>query len=446
MKGEKGKFTLKGRPNPRQEAFLLAKNRYVAYGGARGGGKSWALRRKCILLALRYSGIRILLLRRTLTELHENHTLPMTAEVAGLARYKADERAVIFPNGSRIRLGYCDGESDLPQYQGQEYDVICIDEATQFSELQFRCLCACMRGGKPGFPKRCYLTCNPGGPGHAWVKRLFIDRAFEKSERPEDYAFIPARVTDNVFLMDSCPDYVRQLECLPEPLRRAWLDGDWNVFAGQFFSEFRRDVHAVEPFEIPGHWMRYYVNDYGLDMLAGLWIALSPDGRAYVYREIYESGLVASTAAKKIRTCESPGENVSVRLAPPDLWGRAKDSGKSIIEIFAENGLYFSRCEASREAGWMALREWLRPFEERGRKTARLRIFTTCPNLLRTLPQLEYDRRRPNDAATEPHELTHAPDALRYWAVSRPIAPAEAETEKELRDDHLGEYLTGLWN
>ncbi len=140
---------LSGRPSKRQKEFLKAATKYVAYGGARGGGKSWALRRKCILLALEYPGIRILLLRRTLQELRENHTLPLRRELDGIVTYNSEEKAFYFPNLSRLKLGYCDDDGDVSQYQGQEYDVICMDEGTQFSEFQFTCLNACLRGGNP---------------------------------------------------------------------------------------------------------------------------------------------------------------------------------------------------------------------------------------------------------------------------------------------------------
>ena len=420
---EARRLELPGEPSARQREFLRARERYVAYGGARGGGKSWALRRKCVILALGFPGIRILLLRRTLQELRENHTLPLRAELGRLVRYSAGQKAFLFPGGSRLKLGYCDDSSDVTQYQGQEYDVIAMDEGTQFTEYQFECLKACLRGGRPGYPKRFYITCNPGGVGHAWVKRLFIDRQYRPGENPADYAFIPARVTDNDYLMRTNPGYLRQLESLPEEMKKAWLYGEWDAFAGQFFSEFSRDIHVCRPFPLPEGWTRYYVNDYGLDMLAGLWIAVSPEGRAYVYREIYRPGLVASDAARAALSCEEPGERVALRLAPPDLWGRGRDSGLSVAELFAREGIRFCRADNDRVQGWMALREWLKPMAgPDGRRTARMRIFQNCVNLIRTLPLLQFDHRNPNDCANEPHELTHAPDALRYFAGMRQAA------------------------
>ena len=163
------------RPNEKQAEFLKARERFIAYGGARGGGKSWAVRKKAWLLAVNYAGIRILLLRRTFPELRENHILPLMSDLKGIAQYKESEKAFLFPNGSRVKLGYCDTEGDVLQYQGQEYDVIFMDEATQFSEYQFQTLTACLRGAN-GLPKRMYLTCNPGGVGHTWVKRQYIHR------------------------------------------------------------------------------------------------------------------------------------------------------------------------------------------------------------------------------------------------------------------------------
>lgn len=171
-----------GQPNPKQREFFLARSRFVAYGGARGGGKSWAVRKKAVLLAARHAGIRILLLRRSFPELRENHILPLMEELQDIALYRETQKAFLFPNGSRLRFGYCDAESDVLQYQGQEYDVIFLDEATQFTEYQFHTLTACLRGANR-HPKRMYLTCNPGGVGHEWVKRLFVDRDYRGGER-----------------------------------------------------------------------------------------------------------------------------------------------------------------------------------------------------------------------------------------------------------------------
>ena len=312
-------------PNARQREFFLARSRFVAYGGARGGGKSWAVRKKATLMGVRYPGIRMLLLRRTFPELKENHILPLQGELKGLATYKEVDKAFSFANGSRLKFGYCDSERDVLQYQGQEYDVIFLDEATQFTEYQFNTLTACIRGANP-FPKRMYLTCNPGGVGHEWVKRLFIDRDYRGSEKGEDYTFIPARVYDNRALMGQDPGYVAMLENLPEDLRRAWLEGDWNVFAGQYFTEWREDIHVCEPFLIPGYWRRYFAMDYGLDMLAGYFIALDEGGRAWVYREVYQPDLIISEAARTILEA-AEGESIESWLAPPDMWNRRQDTG-----------------------------------------------------------------------------------------------------------------------
>lgn len=407
-------------PNPKQAQFMKAKTRFVAYGGSRGGGKSWAVRKKAILLALRYPGIRMIILRRTFPELRENHILPLMIDLMGVATYKETDKSFTFPNGSRLRFGYCDNERDVLQYQGQEFDVIFLDEATQFSEFQFSTLTACLRGAN-AFPKRFYLTCNPGGVGHEWVKRLFVDRQYQGSENPEDYTFIPARVYDNKALIQQDTGYVSMLENLPEDLRKAWLEGDWNVFAGQYFKEFRTDIHVTDPFEIPSHWRRYVSMDYGLDMLACYWIAVDEQGKAWVYKELYESGLIISKAAEKI--LEYTGqEKIYEYLAPPDLWSRRQESGKSAADLFAEQGICLSKTSNDRVDGWLSVKEWLKPYEdEMGEKTASLKIFSSCHNLIRTLPALQYDVKNPNDTAREPHELTHAPDAIRgfcvYWTA-----------------------------
>ena len=282
-----------------------------------------------------------------------------------------------------------------------------------------------------------YLTCNPGGVGHAWVKRLFVDRQYVSGERPEDYEFIQAKDTDNPVLLEKDPEYVHTLESLPYELREAWLNGSWDIFAGQYFSEWNRDVHVVEPFAIPAWWRRYITLDYGLDMLAAYLIVVDDHDMAYVVQEVYKGrdlgegakGLIVSEAAAEVKTLAGNG-NIAAYLAPPDLWNARQETGKSVADIFAESGVYLTQTSNDRIDGWMAMHERLHVFEdEQGVQVAKLRIFPQCVNLIRTLPQLRYDDKRINDVATEPHELTHGPDALRGWCVywtrraSVPAAP-----------------------
>ena len=240
------------------------------------------------MLAGRYDGLNILLMRRTLNELNENHVQPLQAMLAGFVDFNQSKRVFTFPNNSRIKLGYCDNEKDVYRYQGQEYDVIGLEEATTFTESQMQFITTCNRSIRRDFTPRMYYTCNPGGVGHAWVKRLFIDRKYRGAEKGEDYVFIPARVTDNPVLMLANPEYIQTLQNLPEHLRRAHLEGDWDALAGQYFEEFRRDCHVVKPFPIPADWRRFRSLDWGYkDPCCTLWFAIAPNGRVYAYRELY---------------------------------------------------------------------------------------------------------------------------------------------------------------
>lgn len=432
-----GEIILKGRPNEKQIEFFLARTRHIAYGGARGGGKSWAMRRKFVLLALKYPGLKILLLRRTLPELRENHIMPLLSELYGYASYKETDKSFSFPNGSRLKLGYCDHEKDVFQYQGQEYDVIGFEEATHFTESMKDFIITSNRSTRSDFTPRVYYTSNPGNVGHHWFKRLFIDRDYRAKEKPENYTFIPAKVYDNAVLMQNNPEYVETLENLPEKQRRAMLDGDWDAFDGQYFSEFNRDIHVIEPFVIPKHWRRYTATDYGLDMLATYWIAVDTQGYAYVYKELYESDLIISEAAKKMKKANS-NDSIYRWYAPPDLWNRRQETGKSAAELFKENGVQLYKSNNNRIQGWYNIKEWIKPFETRDeqtgetKKVAKLRIFKNCTNLIRTLPQLQFDDKDPNDVANEPHEITHGPDAIRYFCSARPlntVIPKESDPD-----------------
>jgi phage terminase large subunit len=436
-----GEIILNFTPYQKQIQFFKSTKRYVAYGGARGGGKSWAARTKAVLLAMNYTGIQIIILRRTLKELRENHVLPLMILLKDIAKYNAEAKEFLFPNGSRIVLGYCQAESDVLQYQGQAYDVIFMEEATQFTEFQFNAMMETNRSSgmmKVKFSPRMYFTCNPGGVGHTWVKRLFIDRDYRNKERAENYDFIPSTVYDNKYLMTNNPEYVENLENLPEMRKRAMLYGDWDSFEGQYFDEFDRNIHVIEPFDIPERWRRYITLDYGLDMLAAYWIAVDYQGKAYVYKELYQSGLIISEAAKAIKDMTT--ETIYQTLAPPDLWNRRQETGKSAAQLFQENGVYLMQSDNNRVQGWYNLKEWLKPYkDEQEITTAHLVICKNCVNLIRTIPQLQCDSKNPNDVASDPHELTHAPDAIRGFVAGRPYPPKmAAERPRETLLDKLG--------
>ena len=420
------------RCSDKQLRFLRSKCRFTAYGGARGGGKSWALRTKLKLLGMNYNGIRMLLLRRSYAELRENHINVLMSELLGIATYKESEKVFKFKNGSTLKMGYCDSESDVLQYQGIEYDVICMDEATQFTEFQFQTLTASLRGAND-FPKRFYLTCNPGGVGHEWVKRLFIEREYRHDENPEEYEFISATVFDNKVLMEKDPHYVNMLNNLDDKLRQAWRDGSWDMLAGQFFNEFNREVHICEPFPIPEEWRRYRVIDYGLDCLACLWVAVNSLNECYVYKEYAESDKVISDGASDILRMTL--EDVKLTYAPPDLWSRSQESGKCRADLFHNAGLSLIKSTNDRVAGWMCIKEMLKP---NASGDVKLHIFSTCNRLIKCITSIQHDEKNPNDCATQPHDITHLPDALRYFAIMH-YRPNPQKKQKEVVNFHFEE-------
>lgn len=446
-KAVKGEIKLDlGRPNPKQAKFLSSAHRYTAYGGARGGGKSWAVRVKGVGGALYYPGIKILMLRRTYPELENTIISPLiellnTAALDGksagdrLFTYNATMRTLFFANGSMIKFGHLQSANAVTEYQGQEYDWIFMDEATHFTEWEFRVLAATLRGVNK-IPKRMYLTCNPGGVGHLWVKRLFVERDFRAGEDPRDYLFIPATVEDNTALMDSSPDYIQMLDLLPDDLRAAHRYGDWDAMAGQFFGEFRRETHVIKPFLVPQEWPRYRAIDYGLDMFACLWVAVDFGGRAWVYREVQQPGLIVSDAAALMRGLTLPEERIQYTIAPPDLWSTQKDTGRTMAEVFARNGVGLARASNSRVQGWLTLKEYLKPGAD-GRPN--LLVTEDCPCIIRNLPALQHSDKNPSDCATEPHDITHICDALRYFVQFRTlgaIRQAVREEPEEAGEDY----------
>ncbi len=414
----------------KQIQFFKSRKRFVAYGGARGGGKSWAVQKKAIMMGVNYQGIKMLLLRRTYPELQENHINSLRKQLSGYAKYIEVRKAFEFPNGSTLKLGYCANENDTLQYQGQQYDVIFIDEATQFTYKMFSDLTACVRGVN-NFPKRIYLTCNPGGVGHEWVKRLFISKKYERDERPEDYEFIAATVFDNKPLLESDPEYVRMLNNLPDDIRAAWRDGNWDMLAGRYFDEFNRGVHVVEPFAIPDYWKKYRGIDYGLDCAACVWVAIDESGNYIIYREYAKPDKKISDAAEDILNLTDENEVIQYTVAPTDLWGRSQESAKTKADLFRESGLDLIKGSNDREAGWLAVKELLDVKEVgEGQKYSKVSIFSNCERLIEHLPALQRNPKKPTDCMTEPHEITHLPDALRYFVLEYVYPSKKPKSEK----------------
>ena len=440
-----------GRAQPKQTLFLKDKHRHIAYGGARGGGKSWAVRTKSKLLAFRYPGIKILIVRRTYKELQNNHIEQLTAELAGFAKYNRSDKMFRFPNGSTISFGYCANEGDLGQYQGAEYDVVFIDEAGQLQESWIRKINLCVRGTN-GFPKRTYYTLNPGGPGHAYFKRVFVDRNFNPDEDPNDYFFIQAKVEDNKALMDTQPDYLRELENLPPTLRAAWKDGRWDVYEGQFFEDFRdvpehykdrRWTHVIEPFEIPDGWTicRSYDFGYGKPFSCAWW-AVDYDGTIYRIMELYGCTRTPNEGVKwtpdkqfeEIHKTEMQhpwlkGKNI-IGVADPAIWDASR--GESVADTAARYGVFFTPGDNERIAGWMQCHYRLQ-FDEDG--YPRMYVFNTCRAFIRTIPTLIYDEHRAEDLDTKMED--HVADEWRYFCMSRPIKPIRAVKEQRILFDPL---------
>lgn len=427
-------------PNAKQSLFHECDADEVVYGGAKGGGKSCALVMEGLAYGLENPGAQMYIFRETYDDLEANIIREWKEKVPReLYSYHESKHVATLINGTTMKFRYIRNFADAEGYQGRSMDWIGVDELTKHEKRSIQILLSCLRSPK-GFKPTFRGTCNPGGIGHTWVKEDFIE-ATNYGEHPtidpvtnNKRVFIPAKVYDNEVLMKNDPNYVKRLENLPEKERKAFLDGDWDIFEGQYFGEFKRHIHVIEPFVVPEYWQRFRFLDYGLDMLAAYWAAIDTQGNAFVYKEIYEPDLIISDAAKRIKDLTT--ENIKLTYAPPDLWNRRQDTGKSAADLFRENGVSLVKSNNERIQGWLNLKEWLKPYETKDEQTgemittARLKIFSNVSNLIRTLPQLQRDEKDPTDVATEPHELTHGPDALRYFCSMR----TKPSSKNEIQD------------
>ena len=444
-------------PNPKQWLFLKSKKRHIAFGGARAGGKSWATDVKAVLLARRYGapdkwsmGIRICILRRTLKDVEKNHLKQLQLLIGNYAKYNENKKTFYFKNGATITLAYCDNDRDAEHIQGIEYDVIFFEEATQLQPNWITDIAASTRGVND-FPHRCYYTCNPGGPGHGYIKRLFVDRIFQGKENPDDYEFIQAMVTDNTVLMKYSPEYVNFLENLPPKRRAAWLEGSWEIYEGQYFNEFVNDpdhyadgrwTHVIDPVPVRRHWKIYRGFDWGFFRPFSVgWYGIDENGVMYRFKELYgvqKSGSdslanegvqwPAEKVFRKIREIEDNDPLLKGReitgIADPAIF--MNNGGPSIADTAIDCGVYFLPADNTRLAGWMQCRYRLQ-FNEYG--MPRFYVFNTCKEFLRCLPTWMHDEKDVEDLNTDGED--HIADEWRYVCQKDVIKPIIEEPEYE---------------
>lgn len=440
-------------PGPQTEAILATWCKELLYGGAVGGGKSDYLLGDFLQDVYEYAeNWHGLLLRRTMGELEEiiarSHTLfPQTG-----ASYSVQKSKWTWDNGATLRLRYIERKEDLSRYQGHQYGWIGFDELTHWNDplffTYFRSRLRCAHRNLP--TKRMRATANPGGAGHNWVKNMFIDHApmgyvpIRDEVTGDLRMFIPSRVQDNKILMMNDPGYVSRLKGTGSPeLVRALLEGDWNVVEGAYFSTFSVNSHVIAPFAIPQEWTRLRGFDWGsAKPFACVWGAVSdgsieniPKNAVVIYRELYgcepkipNKGikLPSNEVASRILRAEGYGEKINISVADPAIFHRT--DGESIAEKMYKCGVWFSKADNDRLAGWDQIHSRLADGED-GKPL--LYFFSNCNNIIRTLPSLQHDTSKPEDLDSDGED--HLADALRYLLIARPhITKPKTEKKKAL--------------
>jgi len=429
-----------------QTQFLAASEREVFYGGARGGGKSYAM----LIDPLRYcdkAHHRALLIRRSMPELRDmiNHSQRLYGQAYPGAKWREQEKEWRFPSGARIEFGYAENLTDVLRYQGQSYTWIGIDELPQYPTPEiYNFLRSSLRSVDPDIPVYMRATGNPGNVGSLWVKEMFVDpsepnKAFDvhidtiAGRKSITRRFIPAKLQDNPYLMQT-DDYMIMLSSLPEVQRKQFLEGDWSAFENSAFPEFDMSVHVVQPFDIPSNWLRFRTCDWGYSSAACvLWIAVDFDNNFWVYREHYTQRVTADVFARQVMEKEH-NEYIRYGILDSSTWAKRGDAGPSIAETMIREGCKWrpsDRSPRSRVAGKLELHRLLTKDLDTGQP--KLKVFSNCTNLVRTMPMLPVDKNNPEDVDT--HAEDHAYDALRYGVMSRTVHPksydANRYTEKE---------------
>ncbi len=435
--------------------------RVILFGGSAGGGKSDALLVAGIIAAVSFPGANIGYFRREYPQLEGPGGAIMRSHdlLTGLAKYNGSLRRWKFANGSILQFCHSKNETDIYSYQSQQFDVVLIDESTHFSRFQVRYLLTRNRATVKGITPFMALASNPGNIGHGWHKQEFIDVGVPgqpvdvevEPGRVETHLFIPSRLQDNQILEQRDPGYRATLESQPEEIRRALLDGDWDVFAGQYFKAFRRDLHSVDPFPIPDDWTRFASMDWGYAAPCAVhWHAVEPSSyRVYTYREMYVTQMRPAEVAERFLEISRDDGRIAYLKASPDMWqerGLASDAeaGESIADEFSSRGILIEMADNRRVIGWTRVREYLSLMPD---EKPAWQCFTTCDNLLRTLPELVHDERNVEDVDGNCED--HAPESLRYALMSRPkpadltpIIPAALQPGTGIKEFHFDREMT----
>jgi phage terminase large subunit len=427
-------------PRQRQAFEATFDHRFILYGGARGGGKSRLLRWWLLLfLVYQYqvhglSGVRVGLMCETYPDLRDRQITKFKTEfppeIGQVKETKEDGLGFFLTEangGGVIALRNLD---EPAKYQSAEFAALGVDELTKITKDTFDILRGSLRW--PGISHTVFLgATNPGGIGHMWVKQLWIDRQFptEMQALADQFTFIQSLPADNPHLDET---YWQDLNSLPDQLRRAWVEGNWDVFAGMAFPGWSPGRHVIAPFEIPAHWPRWRAVDWGYSSpFCCLWLTKDLQRqRIYVYREAYATELTDREQARLIRELTPPGETISITYADPSMWQGRQHVGlrTSSADEYAAEGVYLTQADNDRLSGKRKVDRLLADLPD---GQPGLQVFSTCRNLIRTLPALPYDEHRPEDVDTDAED--HAYDSLRYGLTNdRSAAPAKPRTAPPL--------------
>ena len=424
-----------------QTDFLAAPERDVLYGGAAGGGKSYAMLIDPLRFAHR-AAHRALILRRSMPELREliDKSRELYPKAFPGCKYKEVEKLWNFPSGAKVEFGFLERDADVYRYQGQAYSWIGFDEITHLpTEFGWNYLASRLRTTDSDITPYMRCTANPGGVGATWVKKRYIDphppnESFVGEDRLSR-KFIPARLDDNPYLAED-GRYEEMLQALPPTQRKQLLEGNWDVNEGAAFTEFEQDVHVITPFEIPISWERIKGIDYGYaSESACIWGAVdASDGTLIIYRELYQKGLTGVDLGEKITQMELNDPYSVQGVLDTAAWARTGTTGPTVGESLIRAGHKLRRADKNRVQGKVQIHEYLK-VQQSGRP--RLQIFNTCPNLILELQSIPLDKNNPEDVDT--HAPDHAYDALRYLIMSRPRIQ---DSFSRIRNLHLEQAYT----